>query len=113
MHALVAGDLDEIGMEVPGVDDHPARAGIAQQLGDLDVVGFGLRERVVQHHVDTVADRGVRVDLSDDHPIAVVVEEMGEALQYDVVVVDESDRDGPGGKGHASAFHPQGCYATP
>lgn len=54
MHALVAGDLDEIGMEVPGVDDHPARAGIAQQLGDLDVVGFGLGERVVQHHVDTV-----------------------------------------------------------
>ena len=93
LHSLPAGALDQVGVEVPGVDDDPARSGLRDQDADLVVVGLRLREGVVQHDVDDVLDRLVGVDLGDDDPVPVAVEHAGRYPQHDVVVVDQRDGD--------------------
>ena len=52
MDSEAAGRVDEFGLKVPGVDDDVARSGVLEQLGDLVVIRFGLRERVVEDDVD-------------------------------------------------------------
>ena len=50
------GAGDQVGMEVPRVDDDAAGVGVVDQHVDLVVVCFGLGERVVEHDVDVVGD---------------------------------------------------------
>src|SRR5215203_985846 len=75
--ALVQGALDEVGGEVPGVDDDASGVRVADEHRDLVVVGLGLGERVVEHDVDDVVDRAVGVELGDDDLVAVLVEDVG------------------------------------
>jgi hypothetical protein len=53
------------------------------------MVGFRLRERVVQDDVDDVTHRLVRVDLGDHNAVAVLVEHLRHAEYQDVVVVNQ------------------------
>jgi hypothetical protein len=94
VHPLPAGAGDQVRMEVPRVDHHPAGARIRHQRADLFLVGLRLGEGVVQHDVDDAVHRLVRVQLADDHPVAVPVEHVRHAGHDDVVVVHEGDRDG-------------------
>jgi hypothetical protein len=55
--------VDEVGVEVPGVDHHAVGARVAHEDSDLVLCGLGLGERVVQHDVHDVVDSLVRVDL--------------------------------------------------
>ena len=86
--------LDQLGLQVPRVDDDAAAAGVPHQLRHLLLVGLRLREAVVEHDVDDILNRLVGVDLGHDHPIAVTIEDLGHAQDDDVVVVDERHRDG-------------------
>ena len=54
MHALARALVDQIGVEVPGVDHHVPGARVVDQHADLIVVGFRLSEGVVEHDVDGV-----------------------------------------------------------
>ena len=85
--------VDQVGMEVPGVDDDPAGVRILDEHPDLVVVGLRLGERVVQHDVDVVLERCVEVDLDDDDPVRVPVEHVRQTDEHDLVVVDERNRD--------------------
>ena len=76
-------------MEVPGVDHDVAGVRVADEDGDVVMVGFGLGEGVVQHDVDLVGHGPVGVQLGDDDPIPVRVEQMGQPDHDDVVVVDQ------------------------
>ena len=80
-------------MKVPGVDHDSACARIGNQNGDLVVIRFRLGEGVVQHDVDGVLDRLIRVELGDKHAVAVLVEHIGHAHQHHVVVVHERHGD--------------------
>ena len=52
VHPQLDRTLDQVGMEVPGVDDDLACPRVVDQDGDLVLVGLGLGERVVQDDVD-------------------------------------------------------------
>ena len=90
-------------MKVPGVDHNSTCPWIGHQDGDLVVVGLRLGERVVQNDVDGVLDALVRVELGDNHPVAILIEHVGHAHQHHVVVVHERDGDwGPRTRSHAA-----------
>jgi hypothetical protein len=89
--AFVERRGDQLGLEVPGVDDDAMLTGMLYEHPDLAEVGFRLGEAVVEDDVDVVGYWLVGVDLGDDDPIAVLVEEVGETDEDDVVVVDQRD----------------------
>ena len=64
---------------------------VVDEDGDVLLVGFGLGEGVVQHDVDRIVHRLVGVQLGDDDPIPVRVEQMRKPDHDDVVVVDQRD----------------------
>ena len=76
-------------MEVPGVDHDVAGVRVVDEDRDVVMVGFGLREGVVQHDVDLVGHGLVGVELGNDDPILVRVEQVGQPDHDDVVVVDQ------------------------
>ena len=89
-------------MEVPGVDRHVAGVRVVDEDGDVVMVGLGLSEGVVQHDVDLVVHGPVGVQLGDDDPIPVRVEQMGQPDHDDVVVVDQRDPYGRRLRHHAA-----------
>ena len=59
----------------------------------LCFVRFRLGEVVVQHDVDLILDRLVRVQLYDGDAVAVLIEHVCQSGEDDVVVIDQSSRD--------------------
>jgi hypothetical protein len=101
-------------MEVPRVDHDVAGVRVADKDGDVVMVGFGLGEGVVQDHVDLVVDALVRVQLRDDDPIPVAIEQMGEPDHDDVVVVDQRHPHWRVRRLHGSTvFTPRGVHNHP
>ena len=91
--ALPAGVLDQVGVEVPCVDRDSAGARVSDQHADLVMVGFRLRETVVQDDVNQVGNGDVGVELGDHYAVLVLLENVGDAHHHDVVVVDQRDGD--------------------
>ncbi len=114
MRSLPAGVLDEVGMEVPGVDDDAVGVRAVDEDLDLAAVGFGLGERVVERDVDGVVERLVGVDLGNEDTIAIRAQHAGDAGQHDVVVVDQSDQDRLGFGRHDPTINlPRGVLHQP
>ncbi len=76
-------------MEVPGVDRDVACLRVANEDGEIVLVGFGLGEGVVQHDVGRVVHGSVGVELDDDDPILVGIEQVGQSDHDNVVIVDQ------------------------
>ena len=101
-------------MEVPGVDHDVAGVRVVDEDGDVVMVGFGLGEGVVQHDVDRVGHGLVGVELGDDDPILVRIEQMGQPDHDDVVVVDQRHPYRRRLRLHAAERnHPSGCTQPP
>ena len=88
-----AGGVDEFGLKVPRVDDDAACSRVVEQLSDLLMIRFGLREGVVEDDIDDGVHLAVRVDLCDDDAVAVFVEQVCHAFEDDVIVVHQRHDD--------------------
>ncbi len=115
VHALLAGGLDQVGVEVPGVDDHPRARGLSTSTPMCSWSDSGWAKQSYSTMSTVSLERLVGVDLGDDHPVAVVVEDLGDTHQHDVVVVDQGHGDGPGagrrtGRGHGATLTHLGVY---
>jgi len=60
---------------------------------DLETVGLGLGERVVQDDIDPIRDRLIGIDLGDHQPVGVPIQKPGQSDHDDVVVIDQGDPD--------------------
>ena len=99
--ALAQRSLDQLFVEVPRVDGHAAGVRTLDQRFDVLLVRLALGEVVVERDVDGFTYALGQVDLDDDDPILVAVEQVGDPEQDDFVVVDQADPDrrpaAPGG----------------
>jgi hypothetical protein len=112
--AFGKGAINQRRVEVPRVHGDVAGMGVLDQHLDVVVIGFWLRERVVQHDVDVVTHGLVRVEFGDDDAVGVWIEEVGQADHDDVVVVDKGDADGWSSMGHGSTvFIRRGAHNRP
>ena len=89
VRSLLLGAADEVRVKVPRVHHYSAGTRISDQNGDLFVIRFRLGERVVQDDVDRVVDWRIRVELSDDDAVAVLIEHVGHTHEHHVVVVHQ------------------------
>jgi hypothetical protein len=86
-------------VEVPGVDRNSPGARIVDQHADLLMVGFWLREGVIQDDVDQVGDGLVGVQLGDYDAVSVRLQNVRQAHHHDVVVIDQRGGDRSPGYG--------------
>ena len=93
MRSLLPRTMDEVRVKVPGVDHNSPGARIGDKNGNFFVIRFWLGERVIQSYVDGVDESLVRVELGDNHPVAVLIEHVGQAHHHHVVVVDDRHGD--------------------
>ena len=93
MRSLLPRTMDEVGVKVPGVDHNSPGARIGDKNGNLFVIRFWLGKRVRQSYVDGVDESLVRVELGDNHAVAVLIEHVGQAHHHHVVVVDDRHGD--------------------
>ena len=102
MRSLLPRTIDEVRVKVPGVDHNSPGARIGDKNGNFFVIRFWLGffvirfwlgERVIQSYVDGVDESLVRVELGDNHAVAVLIEHVGQAHHHHVVVVDDRHGD--------------------
>ena len=93
MRSLLPRTMDEVRVKVPGVDHNSPGARIGDKNGNFFVIRFWLGERVKQSYVDGVDESLVRVELGDNHAVAVLIEHVGQAHHHHVVVVDDRHGD--------------------
>ena len=93
MRSLLPRTMDEVRVKVPGVNHDSSCTRIGDQDGDLFLIRFRLGERVVKNDVYGVLDSSIRVELGDNHAVAVLIEHVGQAHHHHVVVVDDRHGD--------------------
>ena len=93
MRSLLQRTMDEVRVKVPGVKHDSPGTRIVDKNGNLNVIRFRLGKRVIQSYVDGVEESLVRVELGDDHAVAVLIQHVGQAHHHHVVVVDDRDGD--------------------
>jgi hypothetical protein len=93
VRSLLPRTMDEVRVKVPGVDHNSPGARIGDKNGNFFVIRFWLGERVIQSYVDGVDESLVRVELGDNHAVAVLIEHVGQAHHHHVVVVDDRHGD--------------------